>query len=133
MIERIDIERTSDAMAEAGLMFPWSSIDTEKSWMFLRDGVPVVAAGLDVAWPGFAQTWAIFDEENVDVRWIVREWKSWLEMVIPEYNLRQLRHFAGSLKAIRLAELVGYEMECVWADAGPAGEDIFIMVYHRRN
>lgn len=105
-----------------------------EAWTLRRDGIPVLVAGCVEMWPGLGQVWVVTNRDAVTGLgvWVTREMKSLLRQVSWDRGFRQMRCMCLTPKDIRWCEMVGFEMEGVWRDAGPQGQSVFIMVHHRR-
>ena len=134
MIEAITRDFADELSSNIGSPFPWQQASLATTWGMRLDGVPAAAWGYNLLWEGVALNWGITDRELVAPRPIsvFREYRKWLTWVCDNRNIRQMRHLASTIEGMKLAELSGFELECVWIGADPDGADLFVYVYHRR-
>ena len=110
-------------------------MDPETTYAVYLNEVPVAIGGCPQIWEGFGQTWGIVNEPLVAGHgiWFTRQTRKALETVINKMNYRQVRAQCFGHKAVRFNIALGFQIEGVWKNAGPEGEHVFIMVYHRRH
>ena len=126
------IQEVADAI---GAEAPWHMVTTESTTVIRRDGDPVAIFGCPPLWPGFGQAWGFVNFELAEGHglWLTREVRKVMKHAMDKFNHRQARALCFTPEQIRWARLVGFTLEGVWKDAGPESQDVFIMVYHRRN
>ena len=134
MIQLAAKDTISDIIAGFGLPVP-EVMDPETTYAVYLEGIPVAIGGVPQVWEGYGQTWGVVNEPLVAGRglWLIRQSRKALEAVVAKMNYRQVRAVCLGLDAIRFNRACGFQMEGVWRGAGPEGEDVFIMVYHRRH
>lgn len=134
MIEAANKEQLEELTQLTGVNVPWEIASRGDAWAIVLGGDLVAVIGCERSWEAHGQTWAVVDHEQArrhaigftrEARRLLHE-KSW------EHDYRQVRAMCWTLPDIKWAELLGFQLEGVWKDAGPQFQDIFIMVYHRR-
>ena len=128
---RDDLTTLARAVGAPANVVPFSE---GNAWTLHRDGAPVLVTGVVEMWPGMGQVWTLSNHAAVQGHgvWLTRQMRTLLAKVSWDKGFRQMRCMCLTPYDIRWCELVGWEMEGVWRDAGPQGQSVFIMVYHRR-
>ena len=135
MIASATIEAFDEITGAMGVHLDASGRVNDNSRVIFMDGVAVAMYGTMMMWPGVAQIWGLVVPERASGRGIAltKETKSLLNYLIKRDNLRQVRCLAHTFEAAQWLYLLGFEPEGRWREAGPNGEDLWMMVFHRRN
>ena len=117
-----------------GAQMPWDVIGNDSTWSLVFEDIPIAVFGVQQMWPGFGQLWGIVDKAKASGHgvWMTHQARQLMRQIVEEKDFRQVRTLCLCLEDIRWAELTGFETEGVWKDAGPQGESVFVMAYHRR-
>ena len=135
MIELAQDTAIQEVASAVGAEVPWHLLAPESTWAIHREGQPVAIFGCPQLWPGFGQVWGFVNFELAQGHglWLTREARRALDRVVERFAYRQVRAVCFSAEHIRWTELIGFQLEGVWQEAGPLSQDVFIMVFHRRH
>lgn len=134
-VELASTEIVEQVASVTGTEIPWGAFSTDSTTVIRLEGKPVAVFGCPSLWAGFGQAWGMVDFSAVEGHgiWFIKEVRRVLNFACDKFGHRQVRALCFAYDHVRFAQLVGFELEGLWADAGPTFQDVFIMVYHRRH